>query len=105
MHRGRTKAAWKQLGTRQQHRLPDAEIDGVEFSWPCPLATSKAIPILMPVKRGRDGRCWPDSEPAVLRRWVRSLGQSCRAHEVREMARSRRACDIHLLQGGTIRSG
>src|SRR5258708_3348117 len=29
----------------------------------------------------------PDSEPASRRRWVRSLGQSCRAHDVRETAR------------------
>jgi hypothetical protein len=74
MHRGRTQG--KQLGTRQQHRLPDAEIDGVKFSWPCPVATSKAIPILTPLKRGRDGRRWLDSEPPVLRRGAGFWGKA-----------------------------
>src|ERR1700730_18155247 len=33
------------------------------------------------------GGNWPDAEPAVLRRWVRSLGLSSRHHDTGEMTR------------------
>src|ERR1700694_4321303 len=43
----------------------DTEIVGAEVSRRAPQATSKAIPILMPLKGGHDGGSWPG--PLLLR--------------------------------------